>query len=300
MFRNDRYDIELQHTLAETGGWRTVWGAGLRLDRIKGFNLIIDNRSIERKQYRLFANTEKHFGDDAQWVLNAGLMLEHEQGLGNFASPRISVNYHVDELNSIRLAVARAYRMPSFYEQFGEINLFDASTLSAPTPFYYTGHSSRGMDIEPEELRSVELGWFIAPGKEGVSLDARIFYEQLRNYIDSVNHKGGCTGTCDPYSQALGPHDIWMNENAGGLDIVGVDLHANIKVSDRTSFIASSSMVRPNGNRDHERNGFMGPVTYNQSIDDFVPTLTLSALWSHRFDQGWAGSVGLYHMSLMN
>lgn len=298
-FQNDRYDLELQHTLPEIGGWRTVWGAGLRLDRLKGFNLIIDNRDIERAQYRLFANTEKHFGNNAQWILNAGLMLEHQQNLGNYASPRISINYHVDELNSIRFAVARAYRMPSFYEQSGEIDLFDASTLSNPNPFYYTGYSSRGVDIKPEELRSVELGWFVAPGKEGVSLDARIFYEQLTNYIDSVNHEGGCT-TCDPYSLATGAHDIWINENAGWMDISGVDLHANIKVSDRTSFIASSSMTRPNGKRIHKRNGLMGPITDDQAIDNFVPTLTVSALWSHRFDEGWAGSVGLYHMSMMN
>ena len=295
-FTNDRYDLELQHTLPERDGWRTVWGAGMRLDRIESTNFLIDNKDAERLQYRLFANAEKHFGAHDQWVLNAGLMLENQQDLGAFTSPRIAINYHWDELNTVRLAVARAYRMPSFYEQFGETRLFRPSTSP---PFYFTGYTSQGQDIEPEELRSLELGWFVAKGKEGISLDARVFYEQLENYIDEVGHEGGCV-TCDPYSVAFGKHDIWVSENAGSLDMLGFDLHADMDISDRTHFLASASIVHANGHRIHKRNGWSGPVTDNQPIDDFVPRLTFSALWSHRFDHAVSGSIGLYHMGKMN
>lgn len=300
---NDRYDIELQHTLPEKDGWRTVWGVGARLDRLESRNFVIDNKDINRAQVRAFADTEKHFGADNQWVLNAGLMLEHQQDLGNYASPRIAINYHLDELNTIRLAAARAYRMPSMFEQNGETSLFalDPSPLNPLLPpFHYTVYSNQGMGVEPEEIRSIELGLVTTSGIEGVSMDIRIFREELRNYIDEVNHVDGCT-TCDTSGFAgLTPHDLYIHENAGWMDMHGVDLQTRMEVSDRTTFIASASMVRARGMRIKKRDGVTGAVIDDQPIDDFVPSLTLSALWSHRFDQGWAGSLGLYHMSEMN
>ncbi len=300
---NDRYDLEVQHNLPTRGGWRTVWGAGARIEQLDSENFVVDDRDIERRQLRLFGNTEKHFGERDQWVLNAGLMLEHQQDQGNFASPRVAVNYHVDELNTLRIAAARAYRMPSFYEQFGETARFalDPSPLKplvpSPTPSHYVLYSNRGFDIEPEEIRSIEFGLHRATGIEGLSLDIRIFREELRNYIDAVLHDDGCNG-CD--TNPLRPkHDIWVHENAGWMDMHGVDLQTNIRVSDRTDFIGSASMVRADGRRIRKRDS-SGLVTDDQPIDDFVPKVTFSALWSHRFDHGWSGSIGLYRMGLMN
>jgi len=307
-FIDDRYDLEVQHTLPIKEGWRTVWGLGARIEQLESENFVVDNRDVERRQLRLFGNTEKHFGRDDQWVLNAGLMLEHQEDIGNFTSPRVALNYHLDQLNTVRIAAARAYRMPSFYEQFGETARFalDPSTAAGlpgvpvpVAPFHYILHSNRGSDIEPEEIRSIEFGWHRATGIEGLSMDVRVFREELRNYIDEVEIDDGCA-SCDSAPGSYSTHDIWKHENAGWMDLYGVDIQTNIRISDRTDFVGSASMVRADGRSIKERNGSTGAVIEDQPIDDFVPSVTFSALWQHRFDHDWSGSIGLYRMGRMN
>ena len=297
-FQNDRYDLELQLTPAAIRGWRAVWGAGLRLDRIQSYNFVIGNEDVERAQYRVFGNIEKHFGGDDAWVFNAGLMLEHQQDQGQFASPRVALNYHVDSFNTLRIAVSRAYRMPSVSEQFSETSLYLLNPAPAP-PFQYTLYSNRGAEVKPEQLSSIELGLVSANWMNGLSFDVRWFHEELRHYIDNVLHQDGCSGCDNSGVAGYDPHDLWVYENAGWMNIEGFDVQAQYNASDRTTLRAASSMVNAKGERIRKRDN-TGAVIETQNIKDFVPKFTLSALLSHHFDQGWTGSVGYYRMSRMN
>lgn len=303
-FDDERYDLEWQYRLAPATGWRTVLGAGLRLDTLDGSNFAVDNRSLERRQYRLFGNTEKHLGERNQWVLNAGLMLEHQQRLGDFASPRLALNLHLDDYNTLRLAVARAYRMPSLYEQFGanKLKLLDPSSVNpaATTPVDYTLHSDRGTHIRPERLDSIELGLVSANWLDGFSFDARLFHERLEDYIDEVLHQN--VTTSDSVEQLIpgyGTHDVWVHENAGALKLWGFDLQARYHLSDRTLLNLAGSLVRAKGHRIKKRNA-AGTVTSIAPIGDYVPRVTLSGLLSHRFNDGWSGSLAYYRLSQMN
>jgi iron complex outermembrane receptor protein len=305
-FQNDRYDLELQQTVPKTGGWRIVWGMGARLDRLSSDNFVSGSGQVDRAQYRLFGNTEKHFGGDEQWVFNAGLMLEHQQDIGDYASPRLALSYHVDPFNTLRIAVSRAYRMPSFAEQYSESgwDLLDPSSINPvfSNPLRYLIYSNQSSDIKPERLSTIELGLVSASWLNGLSFDIRLFHEELRNYIDEVLHQDACTG-CDSISTTPGlgynPHDLWMYENAGWLDLDGIELQTRYDLSDRTTFAAAASIVDAKGQRTRTRNS-SGAVVASQDISDFVPERTYSALLSHRFSAGWSASIGYYRMGKMN
>ena len=301
-FRSETYDLEMQHQLPERDGWRTVWGLGSRYDQIESSNLLVDNKDYGRLQLRAFMNTEKRFGEQDQWVMNAGLMLEHQQDFGAFASPRLALNHHLDDNHTVRLAAARAYRMPSFVEQRVENALF---ALAPPfnSPYYYILQSNRGRTVEPETITTYELGFLSANWIDGLSFDARLFHEELRDYIGPVTHENGCNG-CDTAPAAplpLTPHNLSVLENAGKMDIQGIDLQTRFTPNDRTTFVHTASLTRARGtvNRDRDTSGNLVPSTA-EDMDDYIPKVTVSALLAHRFNHGWTGSVAYYAMSDMD
>ncbi len=301
--RNDRYDLELQHTVKLPGSWRTAWGAGIRVDRVSGRNFTTGDQTVSRWQYRVFANTEKYLDDNEQWVLNAGLMLEHQQELGNFSSPRLALNWRLDGFNTLRIAVSRAFRMPSFWEARGENRLYalDPSSYLAPgiPPYDYLLYTSNAKGPDPERLDTFELGLVSIEQLQGLSFDVRYFREWLRDYIDEVRYKNACTG-CDGSAVAgIASHDLLIHDNAGSMDLHGFDLQGRYRINDRTTLHGAASIVWSRGQRVKEKDA-AGNVIKTADIGDYVPERTLSALLSHRFDRNWSGSIAYYRMSKMN
>lgn len=296
------YDIEFQHNLASSDGWRSVWGLGARFDEADGENAFVDDRTVKRRQLRAFANTEKQFGENDQWVLNAGLMLEHQKDFGFFASPRLAINHHLDEHHTVRLAAARAYRMPSMVEQHIE-NAWFAITPPFTGPYRYVLYSNRGKDISPEQVTTYELGFMSSSWIDGLNWDVRLFREELRDYIDIITHENGCAG-CDTAPAAplpLTPHNIGVMENSGSLNINGIDLQIRYAPNDRTTFVQAASITDATG-RSYKIRDSSGQLDESRirQMGDFVPNVTFSALATHRFDHGWSGSVGYYAMSDMD
>ncbi len=272
---NDRYDLEFQHTPEDMDGWRTVWGMGLRLDQIKGNDLLIDGDDYQREQFRVFANTEKHFGDDDQWVLNAGVMIEHQDDHGTFTSPRMAISHHLDEQTTLRVAASRAYRMPSMFEQYREVSLYsiDPPAAFGIPPYHYKSYSNVGQDVEPEQMTTYEAGLFAVSLQQHVSFDIRLFLEQLRGYIGSVTYQNACVD-CDTAPAALGltPHDLQKYENSGWMDIRGVDLQTRYTPSDRSLFVHSLSLTSAQGKRNKTRDASGAVVSANVTdMDAFIP-----------------------------
>lgn len=301
--RSDRYDLEFQHTLKPGADWRTAWGAGIRVDRVSGSNFVTSDQAVSRWQYRLFANTEKYLDKHQNWVFNAGLMLEHQQDLGNFASPRLALNWHLDDSNTLRIAMSRAFRMPSFWEAQGENRLYalDPSSYLAPgiPPYDYLLYTSNAKGPDPERLDTFELGLVSIEQISGLSFDIRYFREWLRNYIDEVRYKNACSGCDGAVVAGIATHDLLIHDNAGQMDIHGFDLQGRYRIDDRTTLHGAASFVWSKGRRVKAKDA-AGTVIKTADIGDYVPERTFSALLSHRFDRNWSGSIAYYRMSKMN
>jgi len=163
-----RHDIEFQHTLDLGSSNRFVWGAGLRDDAVESAYWFT-SKPPTLKQTRLFAHDEWRITPAT--VMNMGTMLE-DDGMGHRnASPRLSFNYHLSPQQTWRISSSVAYRSPAVLEEF-------ANTL--PTAFRQA-HTKGG--LSPEKMFSKEIGYIGEFSSVGLTVDSRIYSDQLSGLI---------------------------------------------------------------------------------------------------------------------
>ena len=115
-----------------------------------------------------------------QWLLNAGALAEKSSVSGDNLAPRLMLNWHVNERQTLRAGVSRAFRPPSTFENFANIQFYfnDApvfnSTLSSGS-------------LLSERILSRELGYLGEFQNLKLNLDVRLFHEQLSDLITQVN-----------------------------------------------------------------------------------------------------------------
>lgn len=158
-----RQELELQHTLHLDADNRLVWGGGIRSDSAEAPYAMGSAQSLH--QSRLFAHDEWRVTDAA--VLNAGAMLEND-GMGHRnTSPRASLNYHLTPQHTLRAGTSVAFRSPAILEE----------KIDIPTLYYSLG------GLEPEKIRSKELGYLGEFHSIGVTVDARAYYDRVSDII---------------------------------------------------------------------------------------------------------------------
>jgi iron complex outermembrane receptor protein len=180
-----RDEVELQHIFALGASNRVVWGGGVRTDTLD------DQLSFARpaptiKQSRLFAHDEWRVTQSA--VVNIGTMLEND-GIGHRNnSPRLSLNYHLTPLDTVRIGVSRAYRTPVAFEEYSDTQ--------------YAGgkqYSSMG-GLRPERMLSREIGYIGEFPSLMMTLDSRIYSDRLSDLIFLDPNADGSLGFKNLYS----------------------------------------------------------------------------------------------------
>lgn len=179
-----RYDIEFQHTLTPGDDWRLVWGSSARLDQVGSkffFNTNSNNDFINNHVYRLFGHAEWRPSDD--WTFNAGVMIENNDVTGTDYSPRVAANYHLDTQNTFRISASRALRTPSVLEHQAEsyTRLADGRLIDQ----LFAGNN----DLKPEKLTSIELGYVGNFRRQGLNIDAKLFYDRFSDVIASYTDR---------------------------------------------------------------------------------------------------------------
>ncbi len=169
---NTRDDLELQHTLHTSPDNRLVWGASARRDWSKADHKFLEDQVL--KQSTLFAHDEWRVS--SQWLLNAGA-LQEDNGMGESnISPRVALIYKFAPKQTLRFGISKAYRNPSLYEERGDYHFPElGATLY---------HASGG--LRPESVLSREIGYIGEFPEYGLSVDMRIYHDQLRDIIFST------------------------------------------------------------------------------------------------------------------
>lgn len=173
----DRHDVELQHTLQLGAANRLVWGLGARSDAAQSpLNLTVSRTLF---QSRLFVHNELRLTPST--VINAGSMFEYDGLNHGRSSPRFSINYHLTPQHTFRTGISVAYRSPATLEEFGNL------------PTFYL---SKG-GLAPEKMLSREIGYLGEFRSMGLTVDARMYHDQLSDiiFIDPA-----LTGNGKPYS----------------------------------------------------------------------------------------------------
>ncbi|UTW44789.1 TonB-dependent receptor [bacterium SCSIO 12696] len=170
--RADRTDLEFEQSLVLNSDQRLVWGAGARLNRMRGFLTLQDFGYFEDLSSRVFANLEQRFGP---LLVNAGVLVEKGDLMSAEASYRVGGNYRINDRHVVRATVARGVRQPFIAEAFHELGLKTASgrlvdaLLVVPQP------------LQPEKIDSYALGLVSELGP--VQLDVKLFRDRLSNEI---------------------------------------------------------------------------------------------------------------------
>lgn len=180
-----RDEVELQHIFALGTSNRVVWGGGVRTETLDA-QLSFANPAPTIRQSRLFAHDEWRVAQSA--VVNIGTMLEND-GIGHRNnSPRLSLNYHLTPLDTVRIGVSRAYRTPVAFEEFSNTQ--------------YAGgkqYSSMG-GLRPERMLSREIGYIGEFPSLMMTLDSRIYSDRLSDLIFLDPNADGSLGFKNLYS----------------------------------------------------------------------------------------------------
>ena len=176
-----RDSLELQHRISLDNSLRAVWGLEARHDQVDSPFLFHGNAHQDEDLGRLFGNLEWKF--KPRWMLNLGGLAEKSSGSSAYFSPRAFVNWQASPSDTLRAGYARAWRQPTLFERYGDVQAYDrvsGDLLAHP----YLPHP----DLSPARMDSVEIGYLgqFRPGN--TRLDVRLFAERIRDYIHHVSH----------------------------------------------------------------------------------------------------------------
>jgi len=284
---SERYDLELQHSLRLSDSLRFVLGGGARHDSAWSLARFKDNDKVERSQVRTFGNAEWYALDN--FVINLGLMAESYEDYQPYYSPRAAVNLHVDEWQTLRLSYSKAIRMPTLVEnnshmraRFQNENTFDV---------IYQG----GGRLKPEEIESVELGYVGNIPSLGLTLDAKLYRDEIQNFIGQPR-----IGLC--LDEAVcpivpGEAGAWTFTNVGDATISGYELGISAKPSNKSLLRISYAFAKASGEfiRVFNAPGAEFPYVFTD-FASLIPRNTISVLLAHQFPQGFDGSIAYYHL----
>lgn len=255
----DRYDMEIQRSISFAKGWRAIVGAGTRTDAVNA-PLYFNTQATQKTDiWRVFAHTEWKPNPDTS--VNGGILVEDSDMIGTWSAPRLALNYRLDRSSTLRLSYTEALRSPLLIEERGNVR-YEIPTSVGPYPVVVLRASG---GLEPEKIRSTELGYVGDFSHLGLLLDMRVFEDKLSQMIQQV-------GT-----------DV---QNRGAATVTGIESQLRLQPSERHWLTISHAYV-------HAR-------SRDPAYERASPSNIYSALWSYRAANRWQLSAGYYRVSAVD
>lgn len=261
-----RTQIELQDTYVFNDRWRFVSGLGMRYQRADSqtyFNGSVGNTvrwGFGHVEYRPWAVASA----------NLGGYVESNSLSGSTFSPRLALNWHVSDTQTVRAVMSRGTRAPDLFEQRAHWGY----TLEDLQPQAWGSSTGRlfssgvgKSNLSSERIWSRELGYLLTSRQWGLTLDARIFDDHVSDLISG-------------YLTLL----EFAPRNAGHVRLTGAELQSRWEFAPQWSALMSYAYLL---NRDRS-----GPEEAAQ-YERHSGALGLS----HAFGEGWRVSLLQYNTS---
>lgn len=292
-----RDDVELQQAHVFSDVLKGVWGIGLRQDEAKSGHYLYGLGRVGGTQWQVFGNLDWQVAP--KWLLHAGGMLEKHYSTGTLFSPRLAVNYTLAPSHALRASAGRGYRAPTIFE------------VSAREAYPYNGgvadvDSWQTQPLEPESVDFVELGYVGRAASLGLQVDARVFQEKYRDYIDSQScnlDNSLCpfpapagylrpSGFPDGKGGRFGHPKAFYFRNSGEITLRGADVSFDWRnpLLGRVVLVHAVTQISARGVDDVDR---------DRDIEDSAPQQSTSLLWSKELFDGFRTSVGYYYVGYM-
>lgn len=256
-----RTDLELQQNFSAGPNLRWVWGASAREDQTEVPLLFADIRPLHIE--RLFGHLEWRVAE--QWLLNAGAMIENNSINGTDVAPQLALNWQFAAEQTVRFTLSRALRTPTAIENNGQFGVGPPGTPR----FGPAG------DLDNETILSREISYVGEWPERHVSLDLKLFDDDVRDLIDLIGTRS------DSAAEAF-PKNAVNGDSARERGIEG-QFTWRPTADDMVSASATFIDIASADNLDR----------YSTS----APRTTLHLLASHRFADVWDASVNAHRQS---
>ena len=256
-YRTDRVELELQNQIKASKKLRLIWGGSTRADKVASLFWLGSNDYKTNNIKRLFLNAEYQYSP--QTLINAGLMYEDSDTAGSNQMPRISINHQVNNNNSLRFTISKATRAPVLFEQLP----------------YYGGYFANVSNLKPETITTYELGYLASNSKHTISLDTKIYYDDIDNLINYTSHVSS------------GVIQYYYFDNFDHANIHGIETSLTWRPDNATRVIANYSYTLINSTEN----------TNNSEYNIAFPHNLFSLLLIRKFSDNYKGSLGLYYRS---
>jgi len=215
-FTERRYDVEFQDTYIFSDKVRMVNGVGLRYDSVNSQTYF--GGRVSNSIWRGFTNLE--YKPSSLVSINAGGFVEHDNVTGTGFSPRLALNTHLNENNTVRFLVSKAVRMPDLIEQRAN---WTYRTTNYSTPLNGATEGSFALtarspgNLSGEKSFSKEIGYLGNFPQYGILFDAKIFEDELTNLISEKLQNSDFVPTNNNWTRLRGaefqvtysPSDRW-------------------------------------------------------------------------------------------
>ncbi len=273
----ERFDLEVQHISNPLKNVRLMLGAGVRLDRIQSKYLLGREDFVNDRSARVFGNAEWYVTE--RLIANGGVMLEHNEQIGAYMSPRIALNFMATKEHVFRASVTKAVRTPSILENNVNVGIrMDDGTQ------VYILHVS-GKNLKPERQYSAELGYMFASRKYDLRFDSKLFVEYVRD------------GILEARDYALDDAP-WVWGNNTWADIQGIESQLYFKPSRRFFMNLSHSRASLIGSWNKFDNR-EGNGDKQRDLSNSIPKDTFSGLFSYSMTPAINWSFTYYYMADM-
>lgn len=193
------------------------------------------------------------------------------------------MSYQINPRHTLRWAVSRATRSPTFYEEKGN------SALFAPDGMLVDQDIVPSSGLDSEVNTSMELGYLGQWPEWGGQLDVRLYRDHVTDYI------GQQKASSSPVKRVLGSDSFsdkfFQYTNGGSLDVTGLDAQLVWKPQRDFSLHLAQAFARVKASQ--------GALEVDDDLPDAAPEWTSSLLASWRFAPGWSTSAMVYHSEPM-
>lgn len=280
--RSGRDELEVQHTLAWGAANRLVYGAAWRQDQLDAqgvppasLTFILGDgyaHSLQSDELRVFAHDEWH--PLQPLLVNIGGMYERDRMGHENVSPRAALNLHLLPRHTLRIGTSVAYRTPAVAEEF--------YPALQPGDLVVTNSTATSGDLLAERMLSREIGYLAEFNEWGMSLDLRLFSDQLSDGIYKSRLTGHFVNGMSSESRGIEMTIKYQTDRNGTLTLNAAHILAR---SNCPALLAAGETACST----------VDPARYNDVLAGSIPMNSVSALYSRHMSGGWSVSSGFYY-----
>jgi iron complex outermembrane receptor protein len=261
-----RDTLQYQHYNELYPGLRASWGAEYQHTKVASQQLFNTKEPQTDAAWRVYVNQE--WKPEPQWTVNIGALWEKDQLAPSQFAPRLGLSWKPSVDHAFKLGYSSAFRSPSLFEQRSNWRIeVDGKTVDVR--YLSTG------GLVPERVRAWDLVYIGNHRASGLSLDVRLFQEEITQLITGELY-------LLPPDQAHVPNAVAYDlRNNADATTKGVEYQLSWRPLPRSLFILNQYFARAESSK--------------TQVLASIPEQSTSLFASHAWDNGW--TTGLTYSS---